>query len=221
MTYEEFEKKYKGKAVDFDGRAGVQCVDLADRYLMDVIGIGMSEMPWVSGAKEFYSRFDKFPALVKHFDRIPNTRELVVRRGDLVVWGGGTWGHIGIGTGVGDIDRFETLEENTLGRHEPTQLVLHRFAGRSGVDCCNPVLGVLRPKAAVSGEDPHESYRITYRGGMNIRAGAGVSNKVVGFAEHGSVIEVKSRKRVGTQYWGELADGRGWICLTGFAEKIN
>ena len=33
MTYKDFEKKYLGKAIDFDGVAGVQCVDLVDKYL--------------------------------------------------------------------------------------------------------------------------------------------------------------------------------------------
>ena len=37
-----------------------------------------------------------------------------------------------------------SLEENTLGQHEPTQLVKHYFAN----DISNPVLGVLRPKTA-------------------------------------------------------------------------
>lgn len=48
MTYKEFEKKYLGKAVDFDGVAGVQCVDLVDQYLKDCFGItGV----WCNGAK--------------------------------------------------------------------------------------------------------------------------------------------------------------------------
>jgi hypothetical protein len=30
MTYDEFEKKYLGRAVDFDGVVGVQCANLDD-----------------------------------------------------------------------------------------------------------------------------------------------------------------------------------------------
>ena len=141
MTYDEFEKKYLGKAVDFDGVAGVQCVDLVDQYLKDCFGItGV----WVSGAKDLYSKFGSYPALVSAFDRVPNTPDLVVRKGDIVVWGGGSWGHTGIGTGEGNVDWFVSLEENTLGQHEPTQKVKHRFAN----DISNPCLGVLRPKTA-------------------------------------------------------------------------
>jgi hypothetical protein len=141
MTYEEFEKKYLGTAVDFDGVAGVQCVDLVDQYLKDCFGItGV----WCSGAKDLYNKFDSYPALVAAFDRVPNTPELVVRKGDIIIWGGGSWGHTGIGTGEGNVDWFMSLEENTLGQHEPTQLVKHWFAN----DISNPCLGVLRPKNA-------------------------------------------------------------------------
>lgn len=139
MTYEEFEKKYLGVAVDFDGVAGVQCVDLVDQYLKECFNItGV----WCSGAKDLYNKFDSYPALVAAFDRVPNTPELVVRKGDIIIWGGGSWGHTGIGTGEGNVDWFMSLEENTLGQHEPTQLVKHWFAN----DISNPCLGVLRPK---------------------------------------------------------------------------
>lgn len=146
MTYDEFEKKYLGKAVDFDGKAGVQCVDLADRYFMDVIGIKISEMPWVSGAREFYTSFSKHPALVKNFDKIPNTRDLVCKKGDVVIWSGGKWGHVAIATGEGDVKTFTCIEQNTLGRHEPVQKIKHTFNSKSGVNSCWPVAGVLRPK---------------------------------------------------------------------------
>ena len=143
MTFNDFQKKYIGKAVDYDKVAGVQCVDLVDQYLKEVFGItGV----YVCGAKELYNRFTAFPALVQAFVRVANTRELVIQKGDIIVWGGGTWGHTGLGTGNGNKDWFESLEENTLGRHEPTQLVKHYFNNRTGVDCCAPVLGVLRPK---------------------------------------------------------------------------
>ena len=135
MTYDEFEKKYLGKAVDYDKTASIQCVDIVDQYLKDCFGItGV----WVDGAKDLYNKFNSYPALVKAFNRIPNTDDLVVKKGDIIVWGGGSWGHTGIGSW------FMSLEENTLGQHEPTQLVKHYFAN----DISNPVLGVLRPKTA-------------------------------------------------------------------------
>lgn len=143
MNYKEFEKKYLGKAVDFDGVAGVQCVDLVDKYLEECFGItGV----WVQGARELYTQFEKLPYLRDKFTKIPNTRDLVVQAGDIVVWGGGSWGHTGIGTGEGDRDYFVCIEENTLGLHEKTQKITHHFSGGHPHDSCNPVLGVLRPK---------------------------------------------------------------------------
>lgn len=38
-TYTEFIKKYNGKAKDYDGVAGVQCVDLIKYYLKEVFGL--------------------------------------------------------------------------------------------------------------------------------------------------------------------------------------
>lgn len=158
MTYDEFQKKYLGTAVDFDGVAGVQCVDLVDQYLKDCFGItGV----WCSGAKDLYNKFDSYPALVAAFDRVPNTPELVVRKGDIIIWGGGSWGHTGIGTGEGNVDWFMSLEENTLGQHEPTQFVKHWFAN----DISNPCLGVLRPKNAPGGSSVPLDAEIWYKRG--------------------------------------------------------
>lgn len=158
MTYKEFEKKYLGKAVDFDGVAGVQCVDLVDQYLKDCFGI---EGVWCNGAKDLYNHFGTYPALVAAFDRVPNTDDLVIRKGDIIIWGGGSWGHTGIGTGEGNVDWFMSLEENTLGQHEPTQLVKHWFRN----DICNPCLGVLRPKAAKTDPTAPLDSEIWYRKG--------------------------------------------------------
>lgn len=141
--YDEFEKAYLGVGIDYDGVAGYQCVDVVDQYwkdLFDITGV------WCNGARDLYNNFYNYPALVKNFDRIPNTRELVVQKGDIIIWGGGTWGHVAIGNGEGNIDWFVSLEQNTLGRREKTQLVKHYFNSSAANDCCNPVLGVLRAK---------------------------------------------------------------------------
>ena len=142
-SYDEFEKAYLGVGIDYDGVAGYQCVDVVDQYWKDVFDItGV----WCNGARDFYNNFNSYPALVKNFDKIPNTRDLVVKKGDIVIWGGGTWGHVAIGNGEGNIDWFVSLEQNTLGRREKTQLIKHYFNSSAANDCCNPVLGVLRAK---------------------------------------------------------------------------
>lgn len=106
-NFDDFKDAYLGKPVDYDSVAGVQCVDLADQYLKDCFGItGV----WVNGARDLYNKFSSYPALVKNFKRIKNTRDLVVKKGDIVVWDGGSWGHVAIGTGKGNIDWFESIE---------------------------------------------------------------------------------------------------------------
>ena len=170
LNYDQFQAKYLGKAVDYDGVAGVQCVDLADQYFKDCFGItGV----WVNGARDFYNNFNSYPALVNAFNRVANTRDLVIQKGDVVIWGGGTWGHVAIGNGQGNIDYFVSLEENTTGRHEPTQLVTHYFNGKTATDGCNPVLGVLRPKdqARIQGNTTtYKTYYANDPSGVNYRA---------------------------------------------------
>jgi GH25 family lysozyme M1 (1,4-beta-N-acetylmuramidase) len=64
-------------------------------------------------------------------------------------------------------------------------------------------------------------YAVTDKTGLNIRAGAGITNKIVGSLKYGATAAVTDKKKVGSQYWGRLADGRGWICLTGFTKKVS
>lgn len=220
MTFDEFVHKYLGKAVDFDGTAGVQCVDLVDQYLKDVFGItGV----WVGGAKDFYNKFKNYPALVKVFDRVPNTRSLTDQLGDIVIWGGGTWGHCGIADGKGNIDVFYTYEENTLGRHEPTQYVKHTYAGRTGVDCDTPVLGVLRVKPTYEKMlyKLYDTYEVKDKDGMNIRNGAGIGYNVVGEYPYTTRFIITERKYDGCNNWGKILHTENWICIDPkFCKKI-
>ena len=54
---------------------------------------------------------------------------------------------------------------------------------------------------------------------LNIRSGAGVSNKVVGSIKDHGVYTIVADKVVDGQTWGKLKSGAGWICLTGFTTK--
>lgn len=212
MTFDEFVKKYLGKAVDFDGTAGVQCVDLVDQYLKDVFGVtGV----WVTCAKDFYNKFFNYPVLVKMFDRVPNTRELTDQLGDIVIWGGGTWGHCGIADGKGNIDVFYTYEENTLGKHEPTQYVKHTYKGRTGVDCDNPVLGVLRVKPSYEKMlyKMYQPYQVIDKTGMNVRAGAGTNYKIVSEIPYMGIFTVTERKYDGYNNWGKILHTDYWVCI--------
>lgn len=64
--------------------------------------------------------------------------------------------------------------------------------------------------------------KITYKGGMNVRKGAGVDKERVKgvLAKYGYIYTIVSEKVVSGQTWGKLKSGAGWICLTGFTKKV-
>ena len=134
MTFNEFKNEVIGKSIDYDGVAGFQCVDLAKVYLDWVFGI----KPGAWGhAKDYWNNLNK-PGMAENFYRVPNTPDLVVQRGDIVVWGampGNPYGHIAVGLGEGDINGFQSLDQNWGTSY--VKQVGHNF---------NHVLGVLRVK---------------------------------------------------------------------------
>lgn len=212
MTYYDFIAKYNGKAIDYDGVAGVQCVDLIDLYLRDVLGItGI----YVNGARDFYNKFSNYPKLTAVFERIPNTRTLVDYPADIVIWGGGTWGHCGLANGKGNIDNFSTYEQNTLGKHEPTTLIKHTYNSRTGVNCCNPVLGVLRlkPEYQHKSNPYYHSCLVTYPDGMNVRKGAGTRYKIITTIPTETKFNVTEISKTSTNTWGYSPDYQGWVCI--------
>jgi N-acetylmuramoyl-L-alanine amidase CwlA len=64
--------------------------------------------------------------------------------------------------------------------------------------------------------------KITYKSGMNVRKGAGTTYGIVSgvSAEYNNVYTIVEEKTVGSQTWGRLKSGAGWICLTGFTVKV-
>ena len=137
-TYSQFINDHVGKAIDYDGVAGAQCVDLAKCYLKEVFGI--SPGAW-GDAHCWYDNFNNIPALKENFKRIPNTPDLVPKEGDIGVWDSGLstggWGHIAICTGEGDTNLFYSYDQNWNGRHDPCTKLRHTYGHFAGV---------LRPK---------------------------------------------------------------------------
>jgi hypothetical protein len=137
-TYSQFINDHIGKAVDYDKVAGAQCVDLAKCYLDEVFGI----KPGAWGdAHCWYDNFNNIPALKENFKRIPNTPDLVPKKGDIAVWksslSSGGWGHIAICTGEGDTTHFYSYDQNWTGKHDPCTKIKHNYTAFAGV---------LRPK---------------------------------------------------------------------------
>lgn len=134
MNYQEFINNFNGKALDYDGVAGVQCVDLAKFYLNRVFGLNPGA--W-GNAKDYYENYNNIPALKNNFTKIANTPSFVPKKGDIVIWGAGlgnTYGHIAIATGEGNTSQFYSYDMNWEGK--ACKKVLHNYKG---------FLGVLRP----------------------------------------------------------------------------
>lgn len=135
MYFRDFLNKYMGKYIDYDGAYSAQCVDLFRQFNKEVLGIAQPR--GVNGAKDFWKNYSTDPNLYNNFDKIANTPTFVPQEGDVAVWGNGAYGHIAICTGVGDVNTFESFDQNY-----PTgsvcKKVKHNYTG---------FLGVFRPKA--------------------------------------------------------------------------
>ncbi|MGN0601343.1 MAG: CHAP domain-containing protein [Oscillospiraceae bacterium] len=228
MNYNEFVKKHVGKAMDYDGVAGVQCVDLAKYYLKEVFDINPGA--W-GDAHCYYDNFNNISALKSNFDRIPNTPNFVPKKGDIMVWSGslnGGWGHIAVCTGEGNTTYFYSYDQNWHGNHDACAKIKHNY---------NHVLGVLRPKnqSKILGCESHtnpfvKGKNYTLTSNVKVRTGAGTKysqkktveltsdakknalNQTVACLKSGTVVTVNEVKKISNkEYWGKIPSG--WIAL--------
>ena len=129
MTFNEFVNKYIGRAVDYDGSSGAQCVDLAKAYLKEVFGIPQFSIG--GSAKNYWEK--EFKQLAD-FKKIKNTPDFVPKKGDIAVWNsskGGGHGHVAICTGEGDTKTFYSYDMNWNGK--AMKKVKHDYSGFYGV----------------------------------------------------------------------------------------
>lgn len=65
--------------------------------------------------------------------------------------------------------------------------------------------------------------KITATDGMNIRKGPGVNYAIAQYSgcKYNGVYTIVAEKKVGSQVWGKLKSGAGWICLSGYTVKVN
>lgn len=141
MNFDEFIKKYNGKATDYDGGCGVQCVDLAKLYMDKVLGIKPQS---IGNAEAYWRRYNELSILNKNFDRIANTPSFIPQKGDIIVWGlkHGKYGHIAIADGVGTTSYFYSYDQNWGGKGQGMTRIKHTY--KSGFE------GVLRPKNQIA-----------------------------------------------------------------------
>lgn len=103
MTFSEFLKKWNGKYCEVAGSSNAlnQCVDLANAYIRDVLGLPIIE--WTN-AVDFPSKAGSA------YDYILNTPEGVPQEGDIIVWKPSP-GHIAVFM-EGNTKRFTSFDQN-------------------------------------------------------------------------------------------------------------
>lgn len=134
MTTQQFIEAWNGKYCEVAGSADAknQCVDLANQYIKDVLGLPIIE--WTN-AKDFPSKAGDL------YEYIKNTPSGVPKEGDLVIWGG-TYGHIAIFV-EGNADSFRSFDQN-YPTGSPCHIQNHNY---------NNVLGWLHPKHTVNTDE--------------------------------------------------------------------
>ncbi|GAA4076056.1 CHAP domain-containing protein [Nocardioides kongjuensis] len=141
-----FAATWNGKYLDYDKAYGNQCYDVFSQYNHDVVGGPGIHAATTGGAKDIYNDYGTNGAAA-HYQRIA-AGDGPPRVGDVVVWGNGTYGHVGVVTAVTD-GGFTALEQNTDGRASSTSTgavthqVTHTYGEQRGI------LGYLRPKSTV------------------------------------------------------------------------
>ena len=98
MNHQEFVEKHKGKAVDFDGAYGAQCVDLARQYMKEVWGF-TRQPEGVVGAADFFFKHGERPVQRELCNCVPYTGAVRPPAGSLVIFkssGTNRYGHIAV-----------------------------------------------------------------------------------------------------------------------------
>lgn len=112
ITYDQFEAKYNGVGIDFDGAYGNQCMDLMHQYCVEVLGITDGSVLAAPTAKDVYLNFNNIKG---HdlFDKIDNTPTGIPNKGDIMFWGTGLgpYGHVAIYID-GDVNGFNSFDQN-------------------------------------------------------------------------------------------------------------
>ena len=132
ITFEKYISSVKGKCIDYDGVAGVQCVDLIKHYCSVVLNIKLGS---IGDAVNYWTGYAIQKVLYTNFTRIENTPKFIPKKGDIGIFSTKPYGHICLCTGEGDTTYFYSYDQNYNGK--AVTKVKHSYKN---------FLGVLRPK---------------------------------------------------------------------------
>ena len=159
ISLDEFIEKYKGKSVGYpnDNYFKGECLSLVKWYIKEVFGID----PPASGCNGARCYWSIFPSpLDSIFEKVPNTPNLVPKKGWVAVWDGsvgGGAGHIAI---VADDkatkSTFNSFDSNWGSK--TAQIVTHNY---------NNVYGFLVPKGN-NMSDMYNGYDLSNRESMKV-----------------------------------------------------
>lgn len=106
ISLTQFIKKYLGTKVDFDGKFGPQCVDLARQYYSEVLDV--PQFPPVEGAKDIIKNSGKLKVIKE--DALADYSS-----GDVLIWGASRtnqYGHVAILVSIYNTKYFIVLEQD-------------------------------------------------------------------------------------------------------------
>ncbi len=125
--------------------------------------------------------------VMQNFERINNYPEFVPQKGDIAVWTGGTYGHVAICLGVGDVNTFKTIDQNWVAQKLTEET--HNYTYMS------PIV-FLRPK---NQENIKEGERIAQIGSftssvnnLNVRRSPSLSGQIVAQYNKGESVKYDS-----------------------------
>ena len=106
ISLTQFIKKYLGTKVDFDGKFGPQCVDLARQYYSEVLDV--PQFPPVEGAKDMIKNPGKLKVIKE--DALADYSS-----GDVLIWEAtktNKYGHVAILVAIYNTKYFIVLEQD-------------------------------------------------------------------------------------------------------------
>lgn len=107
MKFNEFVNHVKNiGGVDTDGYFGKQCMDLYNYYCKQVL-----ELNGDTGSNCAKNILNN-SYVMSNMERINNYSEFIPQKGDIAVWTNGTYGHVAICLGEGDVNKFKTIDQN-------------------------------------------------------------------------------------------------------------
>lgn len=211
MTFDEFVKAYNGKGTDYDGTAGVQCVDLVKLYTDKVLGTKLGSC---GNAHCYWDNFNSITALKNTYTQVNNTPSFIPQKGDVAVWSTklGKYGHVAICDGVGTTKYFYSYDQNWKGKHDPMTRVKHTYTSIAGFlrpKDQTKVLGVVSGNAIGSIYKKNSTATIT-ASALRVRKKPNTSSSVVKTLSKGNTVKMYDFCYEGTRTWAKT-DG-GYIC---------